>query len=146
MVELEIVRHYDDTPLPFRKHDSDVGYDLTAMRCKLNQHDSFVYMFDTGISVKPPKGYYVEIVPRSSIIKTGFILANSVGIIDPDYTGSIICALRFVGIGTGQEEAQYLMFQRIAQMIVRKHEHVKLVEKTSLTDTVRGSGGFGSTG
>ena len=53
------------------------------------------FMYDTGISVEPPCGYYTEIVPRSSIVKTGYIMTNSIGIIDPTYRGTLkICVTR----------------------------------------------------
>ena len=50
-------------------------------------------MYDTGIQVKPQYGYYFEIVPRSSLSKSGYILANSIGIIDPSYSGNLYIVL-----------------------------------------------------
>ena len=105
-----------------------------------------VFFFDTGISVQMSDGYYVEIVPRSSITKTDFILANSVGIIDPDYRGRILIPLRYVGSDDAMKAAERLLLKRIAQMLVRKLESCQIEIVESLENTVRGKGGFGSTG
>ncbi len=131
-------------PLPKRGHESDAGIDLTAMAVTQKRPD--IFLFDTGISIHLSPGYYVEIAPRSSIIKTDFFLANSLGIIDPDYRGRIFIPFRYVGSGDGMPAAQKLLQQRIAQMLVRKLETCRIEAVDSLEDTMRGEGGFGSTG
>ncbi len=130
--------------VPKRGHKSDAGIDLTAMSVEQKRPD--VFFFDTGISVQMSDGYYVEIVPRSSITKTDFILANSVGIIDPDYRGRILIPLRYVGSDDAMKAAERLLLKRIAQMLVRKLESCQIEIVESLENTVRGKGGFGSTG
>ena len=102
-----------------------------------------------GFMAEPPKGYYLEIVPRSSIgLKTKLRQPNSVGIIDNDYRGEVKamyevhCTCDCYGIGCAEIKAG----ERIAQMIIRKCEDVELVQVDELTKTVRGNGGFGSTG
>ena len=105
-----------------------------------------IFFFDTGISIHLSDGYYVEIVPRSSIIKTDFFLANSIGIIDPDYRGRIFLPFRYVGAADGMQAAEELLQQRVAQMLVRKLEPCRIEVVDSLENTVRGTGGFGSTG
>lgn len=96
-----------------------------------------------GFMAEPPKGYYLEIVPRSSIgLKTKLRQPNSVGIIDNDYRGEV----------KAMYEAMYNSCDfvkagdRIAQMILRKMEEADLVEVEELSETERGTGGFGSTG
>ena len=130
--------------IPKRGHETDAGIDLTAMFVEQKRPD--VFFFDTGISVQMSDGYYVEIVPRSSITKTDFILANSVGIIDPDYRGRIFIPLRYVGSDDAIKAAERLLLKRIAQMLVRKLESCQIEIVESLENTVRGKGGFGSTG
>lgn len=76
---------------PDKKRGSDSGYDLTFIR-KVRENNGISY-FDTGIAVKPPSGYYFDLVPRSSLCKLGWTIANNVGIIDSGYRGSIIVAL-----------------------------------------------------
>ena len=73
---------------PTKAHPSDIGYDLTAIDI-FKKISNRTTLFETGIAVSPPQGYYLEIIPRSSLSKTGYMLANSVGIIDPDYTGTL---------------------------------------------------------
>lgn len=141
---LRIQRHYDQVKMPARAHASDVGIDLTAY-AMIPKRDR-VFFFDTGISVQMDEGWYVEIMPRSSICKTDFILANSVGVIDPDYRGIVYVPMRYVGEGDGQAAAEALVGQRIAQLLVRKLEACQIVEAEKLNETVRGAAGFGSSG
>ena len=113
---LKILCHFPDMPLPKRGHETDAGIDLTAM--KVEQKSADVFFFDTGISVQITAGYYTEIVPRSSIVKTDFVLANSIGVIDPDYRGHLFVPFRYVGKENGLEAANQLVGQRIAQILV----------------------------
>ena len=141
---LKICCHFEGMSIPRRGHETDAGIDLTAMA--VEQKRPGIFFFDSGISIHVSNGFYVEIVPRSSIIKTDFILANSVGIIDPDYRGRIFIPFRYVGSGDGMQAAEELLHQRIAQMLVCKLEPCRIEEVDSLEDSVRGEGGFGSTG
>jgi len=144
VLSLKIQRHYRDMPLPSRGHPRDAGLDLTAMKVELVRPG--VFSVDTGVSVQPPDGYYCEVVPRSSIVKSDFFQANSVGIIDPDYRGRILVMLRFLGTGDGVNAAQELVGKRVVQLIVRRLEPVQVESVDALTETTRGAGGFGSTG
>ena len=141
---LKIQCHYPGMPTPQRGHASDAGLDLIAMSVEQKRHD--IFFFDTGVSVQVSAGFYTEIVPRSSIIKTDFLLANSIGVIDPDYRGRIFVPFRHLGKGDGVEAAEQLLGQRIVQLLVRRLEPctVEIVEMLGTTE--RGSGGFGSTG
>ena len=141
---LKIQCHYPGMPVPERGHTSDAGLDLTAMA--VEQKRPGLFFFDTGISVQMSSGFYTEVVPRSSIIKTDFLLANSVGVIDPDYRGRIFVAFRYLGEGEGTAEADQLLGQRIAQLLVRRLEPCTVEIVEALEKTERGSGGFGSTG
>lgn len=140
-MKIKFVRRHDDAVVPSRAHYSDVGLDLTAIK----EHkvlDNGVVLYDTGIAVTPPDGYYIEIVPRSSMSKTGWMLANSVGTIDPSYTGNLYIALVRV---VHNAPAPDLPFCK-CQIVLRKAEYAEMEEVGDLRDTVRGSGGFGSTG
>ena len=141
---LKICCHFEGMPVPSRGHKTDAGIDLTAMAVEHKSHG--VSLFDSGISIQISDGYYVEIVPRSSIIKTEFHMANSFGIIDPDYRGRILIPFRYIGQGDGIQSAESLLKQRIAQMLVRKLEPCSIEVVDSLEDTSRGIRGFGSTG
>ncbi len=141
---LKIKFHYPDMTLPSRAHSSDSGLDLILM--KVVEKRENVFFFDTGVSVEVPKGYYTELYPRSSIYKTDFIMANSVGIIDADYRGILYLPMRYVGEENGREEAEKLVGQRIGQLVVRKLESFRLQIVQDLSDTERGGSGFGSSG
>ena len=144
MSTLRLQLHYPDMPVPQRAHPKDVGLDLTAMA--VESHNERLFFIDTGVSVEPPEGYYVEVVARSSLSKTDFILANSVGIIDPDYRGRIRLALRYLGEGSGVEAAAELIGRRVAQLILRRREEATVEVVSELGETIRGIGGFGSSG
>ena len=139
-VELNVVRKHPDAIIPYKTRISDVGYDLTIIK----QHktlNSNTIMFDTGIAVKVPWGYYTEVVPRSSLSKTGWMLTNSVGIIDNSYRGNIYVVL--TKMNSDAEDIQ-LPFRGF-QLIIRKQYHVIIKEAEEIEDTERGAGGFGST-
>ena len=144
MSTLRLQLHYPDMPVPQRAHPKDVGLDLTAMA--VEPQNERLFFIDTGVSVEPPAGYYLEVVARSSLSKTDFILANSVGIIDPDYRGRIRLALRYLGEESGVEAAAGLIGRRVAQLILRLREEVTVEVVSELGATVRGGGGFGSSG
>ena len=137
---IKCVVNHSDAIFPTKAHPSDIGYDLTAISVFKKVSDS-VTLFDTGLCVCPPSGYYTEILPRSSISKTGYMLANSVGVIDPGFLGNLLIALIKVDKSAPDLE---LPFTR-CQLVLRKAEVSEMIEVKSLDDTERGSGGFGST-
>lgn len=96
-----------------------------------------VAVYDTGIKVKPPPGYYCEILPRSSMSKLGVMLLNSVGVIDPTYRGTLkVCLAGCV------PKTPF----KLCQLVLRRVEPNFEVKKVdSVGQTVRGAGGFGST-
>ena len=97
-------------------------------------------MYDTGICVQPENGYYTEIIARSSIVKTGHVLSNSVGIIDPTYRGSLRICLTKVDSSVPDIQVPF----KLTQLIVRPIISARMIEVNKLSDTERGDGGFGS--
>ena len=128
--------------MPRKARATDAGYDLSIIR-KVRDLNRTTALYDTGIRVRVPHGYYTEVVPRSSLSKSGYMLANSVGIIDRSYNGNILVALVRI-----DDEAPTIEFPfRCCQLLFRRQHHLLLQETTDdLTGTSRGSGGFGSTG
>ena len=98
-------------------------------------------MYGTGLSVQPPTGFYFDLVPRSSITKKGYILANNVGIIDQGYTGEIMVPLPKIDPDAPDLELPC----KIVQLIPRRWYNFTGVDASDLTQTTRGEGGFGST-
>lgn len=120
------------------KRRGDCGYDLTAV--SVNNTDLYVE-YGTGIAVEIPEGFVGLLFPRSSVSKYGLVLANCVGVIDQNYRGEI--KARFKKVGNGPE---YQVGDKVAQLLIMPVAEPEWVEVYSLSDTNRGSGGFGSTG
>jgi deoxyuridine 5'-triphosphate nucleotidohydrolase len=125
---------------PQKAHITDTGYDLCIVE-KVKEENGMI-LYDTGIAVQPPMGYYFELVGRSSISKTGYIVANSIGIIDASYTGSLKVAL----IKVNKDAPDIQLPARIVQLIPRQLIHLDAIEVKDLNDTTRAEGGFGSSG
>jgi len=139
-LKIKFVRNHNDAVIPSRAYPTDIGLDLTAIK----EHkvlSNGVILYDTGIAVTPPNGYYIEIVPRSSMSKTGWMLANNIGIIDPTYTGNLLIALVRVVPDAPKLELPFCK----CQMILRKAEYAEMEQVNQLVETDRNSGGFGST-
>jgi len=155
----------------FKKaHSTDSGYDLTA--CGYEYKGNGLWLINLGVVVEPPNGYYFEIVPRSSFAKKPFVLANELGCIDMSYRGEIMFPVRHRIIQWFDDNLEddeifvkgewikrellkqliktdidnTLLNQRIAQAILRKYYDSEIIAVDELSETERGSGGFGSTG
>lgn len=129
--------------LPSKSRFSDVGYDIHIIRTH-KQLNQTTILYDTGIALNIPYGYYVEIVPRSSLTKTGYMLTNSMGIIDRSYRGNLYIALTKIA-----DDAIDIQFPfRCCQLIFRKQEFMDLNEfsEENVLESTRNMGGFGSTG
>lgn len=100
-------------------------------------------LIPTGLFIELPKGFEAQIRPRSGLaLKHGITLMNAPGTIDADYRGEI--GIILVNLSTETFVVNH--GERIAQMIIAKYEHISWVEVTELTESERGTGGFGSTG
>ena len=142
MASFKFARTRPDAVAPAKGHHDDSGYDLVLVE-KLKEENG-VGFYDTGIVVAPPPGHYFEVVGRSSISKSGYMIANNVGIIDQGYRGSIRVAL--VKLNPDAQELQLPV--RLAQLIPRQYIDMTPceIEPAAMDETVRGDGGFGSTG
>lgn len=100
-------------------------------------------MIDTGVAVEIPRGWFGLVVPRSSLGKRHLMIANTAGVIDSDYRGTIKMNL----YNYGSEIQTLENFERLCQLVVLPHystHHFEIVDE--LEETVRGEGGFGSSG
>jgi deoxyuridine 5'-triphosphate nucleotidohydrolase len=145
-----------DAVIPSKARYSDAGYDLTIIK-EYKRLTSNTVIYDTGIKLEIPNGYYVEIVPRSSISRSGYMLANNVGIIDQGYRGNIYVALTKINDETPDitDLAEWRLPWKCCQMIVKKQIYSKLVvcdsssgssSQNEIEKSSRGTGAFGSTG
>jgi dUTP pyrophosphatase len=100
-------------------------------------------MIPTGLFIELPEGFEAQIRPRSGLAaKKGITVLNSPGTVDADYRGEI----RVILVNLSNEVFVIENGERIAQMVVAKHERVQWEEAVELEETIRGAGGFGSTG
>ena len=127
---------------PSKARFSDIGYDLSVI-AKVKDFNDVTALYDTGIQLEIPLGKYCEVVARSSLSKTGYIVANGFGVIDPGYTGNIFIALTKV-----TQQAIPIEFPfRCCQLLVKNADYTCLEEIEEISrDTDRKDGGFGSTG
>ena len=100
-------------------------------------------LISTGLKMEIPFGYEIQIRPRSGLAyKHGITVLNSPGTIDSDYRGDIGVIL----VNLSDESFEINNGDRIAQMILAKHEIPQFIEKKELSSSIRAEGGFGSTG
>lgn len=100
-------------------------------------------LIPTGLFIELPVGYEAQVRPRSGLaLKKGITVLNSPGTVDADYRGEIGVIL----INLSAEEFQIVNGERVAQLVIAKHERAEWEEVEVLTETARGEGGFGSTG
>jgi deoxyuridine 5'-triphosphate nucleotidohydrolase len=138
--KISVVKVDDNAIIPSKKNWSDVGYDLSIIK-KIEDYNSKTALYDTGIKIQVDYEYYVEIVPRSSLAKTGYMLANSIGIIDNSYRGNLMVAL--TKVCDDAKEIEYPF--RCCQLILRQQVNSTLEEVGNVDKTKRNEGGFGST-
>lgn len=134
-----VAKTHEKAIFPSKTRASDSGYDLTLI--DIWKKNGNVVFYDTGIRVKPPYGYYFDLVARSSITKSGYILANGIGVIDRTYTGSIKVPL----IKIDENMPDLELPNKIVQIIPRPIVHFNFTQVDTLEETERGEGGFGST-
>ena len=121
------------------------GFDL---RCLLDNNQielkpGEVVKLSTGLAMEIPKDYVGLIFPRSGLsTRNGIILANIVGVIDSDYRGEVILAVK----NSSSENQIISNNERIAQMVIMSAPVVDLIEVNNISDTERGDGGFGHSG
>lgn len=100
-------------------------------------------LIGTGLYIALPEGYEAQIRPRSGLaLKNGITVLNAPGTIDADYRGEI----KVILYNASNEEFIVSSGERIAQMVIAKHEKANFIEVTSLDETERGDGGFGHSG
>jgi len=143
-MEVKVKRVTETATLPTRGSQGAAGYDLYAdidYPVMIRPNESA--MIWSGISMEIPHGYFGAVYARSGLAtRQGLRPPNCVGVIDEDYRGNIGIAMR-----NDSTEAQLIYpKERIAQIVIQPYLPVELVEVTELSDTERGTGGFGSSG
>lgn len=144
MIDLKVRKLFPDARLPTRANETDAGLDLYHNWEKQDgTGDIQIVEIGTGIAVEIPEGHVGLVFPRSSISNKDVRLTNSVGVIDSGYRGEIILKFDLLWFDSFKV---YNKEERIGQLIVMPIPAVSLVEVEELSESERGSGGFGSSG
>ena len=130
----------EDAIAPYKDRVTDSGYDIFAVEINYKK-ETDLYVADTKIAVEPIPGWYFDMVGRSSLPKSGYMFVGAVGVIDKSYTGPVKMLLKKIRKDAPIPKVPFKM----GQLIPRRIMHADFVEVTELSDTDRGSGGFGST-
>ncbi|RYJ07000.1 MAG: dUTP diphosphatase [Actinomycetales bacterium] len=143
MVEIALTRLDTELPLPSYAHPGDAGADLHATT-SVTLAPGERALVPTGIAIALPQGYAAFVHPRSGLaLKHGVSVVNTPGTIDAGYRGEIKVLLVNHDL---HEPFSVARGDRIAQLVVQRVEQAEFVEVTSLDDSTRGAGGYGSTG
>jgi len=139
---LEIERLHEDAVPPKRSTPGDAGLDLVSVEDAVLEHEE-QKLIATGWKMSVPLGYEIQIRPRSGLaFKHKITILNSPGTVDCHYRGEVKVLL----YNEGKEPFVIKKGDRIAQMVINKVELWEPQISEKLSDTVRGEGGFGSTG
>lgn len=131
--------------IPTKAHPTDAGFDLAATTVDVDEYDNLVY--GTSLAVEIPRGYVGLIFPRSSVCKKQIFLTNCVGVIDSGYRGEIMAKFKSIDCKSSSVAGtQYGVGDRIAQLIIMPYPKVEFEEAEELSDSDRGTKGYGSTG
>jgi dUTP pyrophosphatase len=141
-MEIEVKVLHPSARLPGRAHPGDAGADLCSVEELViparERRD-----VGTGLALAIPAGYAGFVLPRSGLaFKHGIMVVNSPGLIDAGYRGEVRVSL----YNSGNDDFLVKVGERIAQLVVQRVEEPTFVESGALEQTVRGQGGFGSSG
>lgn len=138
---VKVKKFHPDAIVPGYAKHGDAGLDLTAVKI-INENDSQI-TYGIGLGFEVPFGYVGLVFPRSSIRNYELTLSNSVGCIDSGYRGEIECTF----IKTkGRDSFKYNIGDRVCQLIIIPFPHIKFNVVDELSNSERGTGGFGSSG
>jgi len=167
-MEIRYKKLREDAHAPYKKFDIDAGFDLTAVWKE--ETDKYT-VYGTGLAFEIPAGYVGLMFPRSSVTNEDLMLKNAVGVVDATYRGEIMC--RFIhavhemfenendmdDLGDYYKDGkainlkmlnrhmdEYEVGDRVCQMVFMELPKVNLIEAKELSDTERGTDGYGSSG
>lgn len=142
-MKLKYKKLNDSVPTPTYATDGAACFDLVAVSAEYDTDGNF-YSYDTGIAVEIPSNHVGLLFPRSSNTKKDLILGNSVGVIDSDYRGYI--SFRYKPLKHFAFRNAYEVGERVGQLMIVPIPRIELEEVSELSETIRGDGGYGSTG
>lgn len=140
-VLVKVKKLVPEAVVPSYSKVGDAGMDLTIT--KEIENTSFSVSYGFGIAMEIPQGYVGLVFPRSSVRNQELILSNCVGVIDSGYRGELQATFKKTN---GLDSFKYKVGERGAQIMILPYPTVYMTEVPELSDTERGTGGFGSTG
>lgn len=141
-MEVKIKRLNSMAIVPQYAHSTDAGMDLFATSKYYDADGNVVY--GTGLAFEIPRGYVGLVFPRSSNATKKLLLSNSVGVIDSGYRGEV--KFKFKRLFHLDDMVEYEVGERVGQMIIMPYPRIEFVVVDELTNSERGTGGYGSTG
>ena len=144
MIEIKLTRldHGEGIPLPAYATDGAAGMDVAAAE-DLTLAPGQRHAVATGFAIEIPNGFEVQVRPRSGLaIRHGITCLNTPGTIDSDYRGEV----KVILVNLGEEPFAIRRGERIAQLVPAPVLRAAVIEVEAISETERGSGGFGSTG
>lgn len=141
-MKVKIKKLHPNAVIPSYAKEGDAGLDLTITSIK---DDNKYIQFNFGVAIEIPKHFVGLIVPRSSITNTNLMMKNSVGVIDSGFRGELCFRCKRVKFEDGTQSVFYQVKERGAQLLILPCPEIELVEVDELTESERGTDGFGST-
>lgn len=148
---LRIKKLVPEAVMPKKAHESDAGFDLVAVSRMVDENGAIVY--GTGLAMEIEEGYVGLVFPRSSIARQDLVLSNCVGVIDAGYRGEVMMKFKPALVvaneylrSTDSVGRWYNIGDRIAQLVIMKLPDVQMMEVEELSESERGTGGYGSSG
>lgn len=140
-MKIKVKRLNELAMLPTKAHATDAGFDLYATSKTYDNDGNVVY--GCGLAFEIPEGYMGLVFPRSSNAKKSLILSNSVGVIDAGYRGEVTAKFKRLH---ATNYSEYMIYERFAQLVVLPIPNIEFEVTDELSDSERGTGGYGSSG
>jgi dUTP pyrophosphatase len=143
VLEVKIKKVDPNAVIPVYAHlGEDAGLDLTATSIEFEDTGDYGFIkYKFGLCIEIPQGYFGMMTPRSSISKTGLILANTPGILDSGFRGEFEARFKYIA-----GSKRYEVGDKVAQLIILPYPLIKLIEVQELSESKRMGGSYGSTG
>jgi dUTP pyrophosphatase len=143
-VAVQRLAHAKDLPLPAYATEGSAGLDLLAANdAEIELRPGARMAVPCGIALALPPGFEAQVRPRSGLaLNHGIGVANAPGTVDSDYRGEV----KVILVNLGDAPFKIARGMKIAQMVIARHERIEWTETAELPGSVRGAGGFGSTG
>ena len=146
-MKILVKKLHPDAKIPYKTHDNDFCYDCVAVSCEKLADNVYKYGLGLSFEIIRDDGQTeiitdIEARPRSSVWKTGMVLSNCVGTIDEPYRGEVAAIFYHIL----PDMPKYEVGDRVVQICLGKTEKIEFEEVDELSETQRGTGGFGSTG